>query len=246
MNGIIKMLSNTKWILIDLDDTIYDYEYSNRLAYQKTYDFLSKKLKINWEIVKNSIKKWREITHKQLTNQWASHSRLLYFQTAIEMLTWKTHLKITLEAYDIFNKTFQENMRLFDDFKKFIEILKEKNIMIWVVTNLTTKVQMDKLIRLWLDEDINYLITSEEAWVEKPDYKIFQIWLDKLWIDKDEICVIWDWYTADCIWAYNFGIRKIYFKINESSNLNDYEIDKYWIIPFRNYKYLIDKYIIWN
>jgi putative hydrolase of the HAD superfamily len=71
--------------------------------------------------------------------------------------------------------TFLENMKLYEASKSFLEKIKKLSIPSCIVIDLTTQIQMKKLIKLGLDSYINYLVTSEEAGVEKPDSKIFEL-----------------------------------------------------------------------
>jgi putative hydrolase of the HAD superfamily len=93
------------------------------------------------------------------------------------------------------------------------------------LTDLTAQIQKKKIIKLWIQDHIDYLVSSEEVWAEKPDSRVFELSLEKLGLQKDQVCMIGDSYEKDILWAKKFGIHKLYHKIDEN---NMDENEKEW------------------
>jgi len=208
-------MNNIKWVILDLDNTLYGYDYPNMKWNKAVLDYANIKLGISIQEIENAILWARKKNHESIPNHGASHSRLLYFQKALENLTGKTNFVLNLEMEEIFWNTFIDNMKLYDDVIVFLDYIKKQNKKILILTDLTAQIQKKKIIKLWIHNYIDYLVSSEEAGAEKPDPIIFKLSLEKLWLQKNEVCMIGDNYEKDIVWAKNFGIKKTYHKIDE-------------------------------
>lgn len=224
-----------KWVILDLDNTLYDYENPNTQWNAAVLNHAHIQLGITKEDLEDAILWARRKNHDNIPTHGASHSRLIYFQKALEKLTGKTHFELTLELESIFWDTFMEHMQLHDNVIKFLDHLKKHNKKILILTDLTAQIQKKKIIKLWIHQHIDYLVSSEEAWAEKPDPKIFELSLEKLGLKKEEVCMIGDNYEKDIVWAKNFGIYKVYHKINGEWNIG-VEDD---VIRFRSFDDII-------
>ena len=65
--------------------------------------------------------------------------------------------------------------QLFDGAKDFLTNLSLARIKRYLITDLTTQVQLQKLIALDIADDFEFILTSEEAGADKPSQQIFQI-----------------------------------------------------------------------
>ncbi len=205
-------LNNIKGVLIDLDDTLYSYEECNKIAYEKCKELAFKKYKINSIDFDNFLKSSRKKINETLIHQAASHSRLLYFHILHESIFGTSNPAFALEMEENYWNTFLENMKLYEECKLFLKKLKDKSITSCIVTDLTTQIQMKKWIKLELDSYINFLVTSEEAGVEKPDAKIFEIALNKLNLKANEVIMIGDNPNKDIEGAEKIGIKSYLIK----------------------------------
>lgn len=61
--------------------------------------------------------------------------------------------------------------------------LKEQGVYVGICTNMTAEIQYQKIEKLGITRWIDGVVTSEEAGVEKPDYRIF------LCAEKAECCL---------------------------------------------------------
>ncbi|MBI2543307.1 MAG: HAD family hydrolase [Candidatus Aenigmarchaeota archaeon] len=203
-----------KAVLIDLDNTLYEYEKCNKPAVDAVIEELSIETGKSKELVKQVFDESRKKVKVELGDVAASHSRFLYFQKTIEALKGKTDIQLTEQLHDLFWNVYFEQMELYDGVIDFFEYLKQNNIKIAIVSDLTVELQFKKLIELGVDKYIDFVITSEESGREKPDKSIFLLSLDKLGCDKDDVIFIGDDLEKDIKGAENFGMRYIHVKDN--------------------------------
>ena len=203
-----------KGLLIDIDNTLYDYDNCHNQAMKMCEDYMESKLGVNKISFLNAFKTARETIHIRLHNTASSHNRLLYFQMTLELLNINS-LKYSLELYHCYWDNFL-NLILPEPeidylFKKYIG-------RICFVTDLTADIQHKKIQQMNLNLFDNFIVTSEEAGIEKPNKLIFEIALNKLKLNNDEVCMIGDSYEKDIIGASNIGIDAIW--INKDNKIN--------------------------
>ena len=200
-------MNRIKGVLLDLDNTLYNYDICNSSAMNKVFSDLSKRYAVSNDEIKKHFYNARKQVKIILEGTGASHSRLLYFKTMIENITGSTNPKLSLFYDDMYWKEYFKHMVLIKDAKKFLVFCKNKNIRIAVVTDLTAEIQLKKIIKLGISKYINFIITSEEAGKDKPDPKIFRDALKKLNCSPQDAIMIGDDAKKDIISAKKLGIR---------------------------------------
>lgn len=216
-----------KGVLLDIDNTLYDYEPLHQLALNKVDEFIKNKYK-RADFKEYFINAKKEI-NTNLFNTAASHNRLLYFQKTLEFMGINELLPAK-EMYDIYWDTTIENLKMDDDVINFLDSIKTKKVCF--VTDLTAYIQYRKIKKLQLDKYIKYIVTSEEVGCEKPNKKIFDCALKKINLLPSEVCMIGDSFKKDIEGAINLGI-KAYWKTTKQFNNNNN------IITFQKFNDLI-------
>lgn len=230
-------MSNLKGLLLDLDNTFYEYAPCHEAGFNACFELLKSKTFFNdIEDFKEAYKNVQKRLKATTPNQAASHNRILYFQLLLEDLGMFSP-KFTIELYDTYWNNFLEKMKLFPDFLNFLKTSKDKGLKIIVVTDLTAHIQHRKLIKLGVIDSIDYLVTSEEAGAEKPSPIMFELALKKLQLAPSEVVFIGDNFTKDIEGAHTKGITPYWFTPNEGHELK--KVDYYTV--FSNYKDLIDE-----
>jgi len=199
-----------KAVLLDLDNTLYDYERCNSAALDSVMNRLSSIFGKPKEAVEEIFGQSRDAVKLWLEDTASSHSRFLYFQKTIETLNQTTNVQLTKELHDHFWEVYFNQMKLSDGVLEFLEYLKNSGIKIAIVSDLTAETQFKKLLNLGLDKYVDFVITSEEAGMEKPSKEIFQLTLEKLGVSKNEVMFIGDNLEKDAQGAQNFGINFIH------------------------------------
>ena len=83
-----------------------------------------------------------------------------------------------------------------------------------IITDLTTEIQLKKIIKLGISKYVSFIITSEEIGKDKPDPEIFHYALDRLNCKPKEAIMVGDDIRRDIISAKRLGI-KVYKSFNE-------------------------------
>ena len=102
-------------------------------------------------------------------------------------------------------------MTLYPGARKLLNALHDKYIRVAVCTDLLAHIQHRKMLALGLVDDVDCLVTSEEAGVEKPSPKIFAMCLKKLRLEPEEVCFVGDNYKKDIKGATAAGMCAVWF-----------------------------------
>lgn len=71
-------------------------------------------------------------------------------------------------------------------------------------------IQMEKLVRLGLAERVDFLVTSEEAGIDKPQRAIFDLAMRKCGVQPDEALMVGDNFAHDVGGAHGADISGIW------------------------------------
>lgn len=210
----IDLNDQIKGVLLDIDNTLYSYDICHSYAMSSISDFLDKQFDIDENIFLQKYKDSRNRVAIDLNGQGASHSRLLYFQKMLEKILNKTCVKTSLQLEKLYWDTFFEKMILDKKASKFINKCNELDIKICIITDLTAKIQMEKILKLGIADKINYLVSSEEAGVEKPHPYIFKLGLEKLQLNPNEVIVVGDNEKKDIKGADILDIKSVFVGVH--------------------------------
>ncbi len=179
-------------ILLDLDNTLYDYAPCHTEALDSAAAMAEQTLGMAPDVFQQHYNSARRHVHERLGNNASSHNRLLYFQRLIEISGNGIMPGLALKLYELYWDTFIESIVLFDGVNRFLEYAKKLDISVVLVTDLTADVQFKKIDRLSLDHLLDAVVTSEEAGSDKPDAAVFSLALEKSGRTTDSIWMIGD------------------------------------------------------
>ena len=232
-------------VLFDTDNTLYEYEPANKAALEASCKKAENLLRIDRKTFMFFYKKARLEIKKQISMTASSHSRLLYFQRMIELLDLRTQLLVALDLEQTFWRTFLANAPLFPRVIETLSLLRQNNIPIGVVTDLTSHIQLRKLTYFGLEETFDAVVTSEEVGIDKPDKRNFELLYQKLKLTKDaDVWMIGDNEVSD-IYGAKLNNAITFQKIHKGVNLGqgkyrpDYSFDH-----FKYLEKLINKLLI--
>ena len=196
-----------KALLVDIDNTLYDYNSTHAIAKKSVIKFCKNQFNIDETTISKAYDTARKKVHIELSETAASHNRLLYFQKMCEILNINP-LQESFKLYNIYWDIFLENITPFDG---VYELLKKYKNKICLVTDLTAHIQYRKIEKLKLYEYCQTLVTSEEVGKEKPHPYMFMLALQKVDLKANEVCMIGDCFKKDIFGATSLGIDTIWF-----------------------------------
>ncbi|HNR86820.1 MAG TPA: HAD family hydrolase [Spirochaetota bacterium] len=194
-----------KGILLDIDNTLYHYEPCHRIAIERALTYLSHTLSRDPANLGADYREARRQVHGEHAGTAAMHNRLLYFQRLLELIGVNA-MEHALDAYNAYWDSFLEAMRPFEGVFDFLRSVRERDVRVCLLTDLTAHIQHRKVRKLELWRYVDYLVTSEEAGAEKPAPGIFLLGLEKMSLCATEVCMVGDNFDADIVGAVRLGI----------------------------------------
>lgn len=203
-------LKGMKGLLLDIDNTLYAYEPTHRAAQAHCLNQMQQRLPgHSLEQLSHAYSQARKRIHTDLHGTGASHHRLLYFHRMIEQLNGRADVALALEAEEWYWGHFLENMQLHPAAAAFLNEARQQRLKICVVTDLVAQIQYRKLIKLGLADAVDFVVSSEEAGVEKPHPYIFRLALEKLGMQAEEVLMVGDSLDKDILGAQLLGIKAL-------------------------------------
>jgi putative hydrolase of the HAD superfamily len=189
------MLSNLglpSAVLLDLDNTLYDYNTAHAAGMNAVQLKLHESLGIKPNDFSRAFDNARANVKERLHGTASSHSRLLYFKDMIESLGLRTQPLLSLDLEQIYWRSFLAAAELLPGVVEFLEELRFLGIPRILITDLTTQIQFRKLVYFELDGSFDFIVTSEEVGIEKPDARIFEYAVSKLHLKEGALWMIGD------------------------------------------------------
>jgi putative hydrolase of the HAD superfamily len=191
-------------VFLDFDNTLFPYEPAHRSAMEATGQRASKLLGLELAAFERAHEESRRQVKMRLGETASAHSRLLYFSGALEILGLKGQPVLALDLEHTYWRTFLSASDLFPEARDFLDDLRLADIPTAMVTDLTSQIQFRKLIYFGLDKTFDYVVTSEEAGVEKPQPGPFRMALEKLGLPAEARV----WFVGDDAKKDIAGARK--------------------------------------
>ena len=199
-----------KGVIFDLDGTLYDYAANDMIAMKNLCARAKERLGIEEEEFLEAYGQARKLVKSRLTEGAAQHNRLIFCQTALELLEINP-FHHALELYEAYWGCFLEHMVPYDGVPDMLKQLKAIGIRTAICTDMTAHIQYRKIRQLGLADDIEMLVTSEEIGEEKPSPLMFQRSLKKLGLKPKDAAYIGDSFERDIKGASACGLHAIWF-----------------------------------
>ncbi|MBZ4662045.1 YjjG family noncanonical pyrimidine nucleotidase [Thermotoga petrophila] len=196
-----------KGVLFDLDGTILDFEKSEDQALKRTF------LKYGIPLTEDQVFLYREINRKW----WKLLAEGKVSKDVVVVARFEEFLKtlnIPLDPKEVakdYLEFLSEEAHFLPGAEEFLERLKKKDLRMAAVTNGVKFVQEKRSRKLRLDRFFDFVLTSEEAGVEKPDPRIFWMALERMKLKKEEVLYVGDDLNSDLEGARSTGIDFVLF-----------------------------------
>lgn len=206
--------------MFDLDNTIYNYEPC-RIAAEKAfflYAHSSAGIKLSESRKAYNLSRLR--VHARVRGA-SRHDRRLYFIEYLRVLGLKSDPQFVTEANNHYWFSYFEKMKLASDVESFIIQARLKNILIALVTDLTSEIQYRKLLSLNIHHLFDVVITSQETELEKDSGQPFKLLLSNI---KEKAKFSTVWFIGDSAQDFpaKFPAENLLFFISPFSDLKKY------------------------
>ncbi len=204
-----------KWLLFDLDGTLFDYDKGETVAFQKTFDDFKINYKEEFLSIYDSINKqlWKKFELGQIEVEKLKVER---FELLLDQIDHEVNPAEFSNNYlvNLSNCTF-----LLDGVEELLRELDGKFKMM-LITNGLKSVQRPRLKNSTIKNYFEDIVISEEVGSAKPDNKIFDIAFSKMnKPPKDEVLMIGDSLSSDIQGGINYNLDTCWLNV-KSLNSN--------------------------
>ena len=219
-----------KAVIFDIDGTLYSYAANDKIAVESLCEYAANILHVEESEFRTTYNEARRIVKEErLKDGGARHSKVLFFQTTLELLG-KSAFHYVLEMYDVYWNNFLANMKPFAGVVEFIEKLHRAGVKIALCTDMTAHIQYRKIKQLGLNKFIDSMVTSEETGLEKPAREMFELALKKLNVNAEDAAFFGDSLERDIEGAAKVGITPFWYNdkgIFQNINIPCVEVHSY-------------------
>lgn len=206
--------------MIDLDNTIYDYEPC-RIAAEKAFFLHAQSyLGIKPSESRKAYNSARLRVHSRVRGA-SRHDRRLYFIEYLRVLGLKIDPQFVIEANNHYWFSYFDKMKPASYLESFIIQARLKNILIALVTDLTIEIQYRKLLLLNIQHLFDFIITSQETELEKDSGQPYKLLMSNI-RNKAKFSNVW--FIGDSVQDFpaKFPAENLQFFISPFSNLKKY------------------------
>lgn len=217
------------WILLDLDDTLFDYaqtEYhSLKLLCEEFFGKFNDDLHKSYSAINRGY--WNDFQNGKINIDDVKTGRFKDF-SAVNFPTVKIDPKKLSERFVDF---LSESIFMLDGAKDFLDFLLQHNFKISAITNGIQRNQLSRVKLSGLDKYFEALIISEEVGHAKPKVEYFDFAKKKIGFVNEATLIVGDNIESDIRGGHNYGIDTCWFNLQQKENLSDinptYEVKSY-------------------
>lgn len=203
-----------KWVWVDLDDTLWDFETNSLESLKKVYrhfqldrffesedDFCNKYLAVNHAL-------WADYNVGNITREYLMRERfqcpLLAAGYPVTETTWQ-------EFSDLYLDRLAECSRTVPGAHELLQRLRADGFKTGVLSNGFKEVQYRKLASAGLSDLIDCVVLSDEIGINKPDRRLYDHAVAKAGTTAEESLIVGDNPDTDILGGINAGWDVLYF-----------------------------------
>ena len=200
-------------ILIDLDDTLWDFRKNSKIAMQEIFnDYELINYYDSFEsfyciYMEKNHQLWEQYAKGEVTKDFLSLERFLYPLRIVG----NEDVELAKKMGDDFLHRTAMQSNLVDGALEMLEYLRSKGYILSIISNGFVEVQYTKLRRSGLLPYFSNVFLSEEVGYQKPDVRFFQTVLERLKARPTECLVIGDNLQTDIQGAENANINAVLY-----------------------------------
>ena len=204
-----------KAVLIDIDDTIFDFEKCSKNSFLKTLE------KFNLKFKEEDFSYFNKVNDILWTKQKLGEINIKEVFIKRDYLMGK-YFNLDIEKglfNDLFVKFLYDEIEMVDGIEDLLLYLSDK-YKIFTASNGIYKMQENRLKKSNLDKYFDKIFVSDKIGFEKPDKKFKKKIMDLTKFSNDDLIMIGDSIKSDIIGAKNSKIKSIYFN-KEDKKISD-------------------------
>lgn len=230
-----------KTVLFDIDNTVYSYDKAHKKAIEQVYLYCQEKFQWEKSLTRTLLYEAQQEEKQVLSSDCAAlHNRLIRYQLMLEK-QGKNLFPHVQNLYHAYWDTLLKVMKPEPGVLQLFQWIKRQNLKIGIATDMTAYMQYEKLKKLNLLSYINFIVSSEEVGVEKPNKRLFYRCAQKAACEPCECLMIGDSLEKDVKGAMAVGMRVLWYQSEENKDNAVKEKKKTYTLsqevsPFEEYK----------
>lgn len=204
-----------KAVLIDIDDTIFDFEKCSKNSFLKTLE------KFNLKFKEEDFSYFNKVNDILWTKQKLGEINIKEVFIKRDYLMGK-YFNLDIEKglfNDLFVKFLYDEIEMVDGIEDLLLYLSGK-YKIFTASNGVYDMQVNRIKKSNLSKYFTDIFVSDKIGYEKPDKRFFQKIMDITKYSNDDLIMIGDSMKSDIIGAKNSKIKSIYFN-KENKKISD-------------------------
>lgn len=199
-------------VLFDLDETLFDHTHAARSGLSALRDRHDTFGRMSLEELEAESQRLLDEVHPRVLQGLITidEARAERFQRLCDFCGARVTADEVDQLTDLYRSTYSESRRPVPGSAELLEALHQR-VRIGIVSNNLTEEQREKLQVTGIDRLIDFLVTSEDAGVEKPDPGIFLEALRHAACSAEEAVMVGDSWRSDVLGARDAGIRAVWF-----------------------------------
>ncbi|MDI6808613.1 MAG: HAD-IA family hydrolase [Candidatus Eisenbacteria bacterium] len=203
-------------LLLDLDDTLYEYRFPEEQARAKLLRLVEVELNLGQPEVNCLWEESRMAVKERLGARASAHSRLLYLSELVHR-SGRSDLLPRVRSWErTFWEEFIGKASLRTGARELILAWHARGGKTAIVTDLTLEVQLWKLESFGLLALIDVLAASEEVPEDKPAAEVFLLAMERLGVQAEDCMIMGDSPAKDGAAAHTLGIPFLHVNSQES------------------------------
>lgn len=213
---------NYPYLFFDLDDTLFDFEASEKAAFANLADELGFDASRFYGLYHQvNLGCWKEMERGKLTMAEIGEERFRRFLPLIGKENSPTSVN---ERFLDFLST--EGI-VYPGVRELLGGLRERGHKLYVASNGIARVQNGRFDASGMRDEFDGIFNSEEIGYPKPDKRFFEAMFRSLSItDKSQCAMIGDSLTSDMLGGRNAGIHTIWYNPKNEKNLAETKPDE--------------------
>lgn len=209
-----------KAVIFDIDNTLYSYDENHIHGMKALTDYCKENFGMTEEEICEYYKRAGKIMNERIGSDTAAiHNRFLRLQCLMELLGQPLFPHVQ-NLYHAYWDTLIDHAKPSQGALEFVKKLKEKGVRIGIGTDMTAYIQYKKIEKLGLAPYVDFIVTSEEAGVEKPHPHLFELCVQKAGVPAKECAFIGDSLKKDVEGACNSGLKGVWYTQGKDEKIN--------------------------
>lgn len=224
-----------KAVIFDIDGTLYSYDDAHAVAWEPLCAYAKEHLGMDAEQFAAQVKQSTKICNARMgANCGSTHNRMLRFQDILER--HKLPLRHAWHMNDLYWRTLIDASRPEPGVEACLKQLKAQGMILGIGTDMTADFQFVKLEKLGLIDYFDFMVSSEETNIEKPDPKVFLTCAAKAGVAPEECLFVGDSLKKDVLGPKAVGMHAIWYVPDRDKALTHPEVER-----ITHYDELMDK-----